>query len=146
MRHARAIGPSKPTKKTCSGHHAVYAGAPATGYNGYMEVVPNLPRATHPERSRSKRDIQRPFLPTYVDREDIAYHFRVSFGTVDNWIKAGLLPEPVVFGGIERRRWSDIEEAVERLNMLAGANDAGAPSEEDDPFLKALDRGAAANE
>ena len=103
-------------------------------------------KAKRPKRSRAKRNIQRPYLPPYVDREDIAYRLRVSIGTVDNWIKAGLLPEPVViFGGLERWRWSDIEDAVEALNLLANDNEAGAPLEQD-AFLEGLKRGSSADE
>ena len=102
-------------------------------------------RAQRPKKSRRKAGIQRPYLPPYVDREDIAYRLRVSIGTVDNWIKAGLLPEPIViFGGIERWRWADIEDALEALNPLANDSSPGAPSE-NDPFLKAFKRGASAD-
>ena len=100
----------------------------------------------HKKRSRAKRAIERPYMPPYVDREEIAYRLRVSINTVDNWLKAHLLPSPVlIFGGMQRWRWSDIEDAIERLNLLAGDNGPSATSESD-RFLEAIRRGAPAHE
>ena len=102
--------------------------------------------SAQPKRSRRKRDILRPYLPPYVDREEIAYRLRVSVGTVENWDRAGLLPEPVtVFGGIKRWRWSDIEAAIEALNLVANDSDTDAPSEPD-PFLEGVKHVASADE
>lgn len=98
-------------------------------------------KATRPKRSRAKRDIQRPYLPPYVDHEEIAYRFRVSIGTVANWS----LPPPVWVFGIKRWRWFDIEQAIEEQNLLAGEDDPGAPSQPA-PFLEGIRRVASADE
>ena len=110
-----------------------------------MRDFTHEPRPQRPKKSRSKAGTQRPYLPPYADREEIAYRLRVSIGTVDNWIKARLLPEPVtIFGGMERWHWPDIEEAIEALNLLANDSSPGATSE-NDPFLKAFKRGPSAD-
>jgi hypothetical protein len=91
-------------------------------------------------RSRRKRDIARTYRPDYVTREEIAYRAQVSVSTVDSWIRQHLLPPQIMVFTVARWRWSDIEDAIEAQNLLAGANDPGAPSQDGDEFLDGVQR------
>jgi predicted DNA-binding transcriptional regulator AlpA len=93
-----------------------------------------------PPTSRRKRDIRRPYAPSYVTREEIAYRVQVSVSTVEAWIRQHLLPPQIMVFTVARWRWSDIEEAIETQNLLAGANDLGAPSQHGDEFLDGVQR------
>ena len=102
-------------------------------------------KATRPKRSRAKRDIQRPYPPDYVDREEVAYRLRVSIGTIENWNARNLLPSEVWVFGIKRWRWTDIQDAIEAQNLLASDRAISAISEPD-PFLEGVKRAASTNE
>jgi hypothetical protein len=91
-------------------------------------------------RSRRKRDIARTYRPDYVTREEIAYRAQVSVSTVESWITRHLLPPQIMVFTVARWRWRDIENAIEAQNLLAGANDPGAPSQDGDEFLDGVQR------
>ena len=47
--------------------------------------------------------------------QEVAEYFGVTRQTVYNWIKSGLLPEPIKLGRLSRWRLVDIEQRLEKL-------------------------------
>ena len=93
-----------------------------------------------PPSSRRKREIRRPYAPSYVTREEIAFRLQVSVSTVDSWIARNLLPAPVMVFTVRRYRWTDIEERIETQNLLATDAAGNSPSPDGDEFLDGVQR------
>lgn len=52
---------------------------------------------------------KRAYPPDYCKRETLAYRLDVAPAVIDQYVKRGLLPEPVQFGEARLWRWSDVE-------------------------------------
>ena len=79
--------------------------------------------------------------PAYVTRETLARLLDINApGYVDQLVKRGLLPEPVMIGEAPRWRWETVDK------LLAGGAAATQPvkDESDDPYLAGVHRGQAA--
>jgi hypothetical protein len=52
---------------------------------------------------------KRTYPPDYCKRETLAYRLDVAPAVIDQYVKRGLLPEPVQFGEAKLWRWADVE-------------------------------------
>ena len=89
-----------------------------------------------------KRDIERPYRPELVSAETLAYLLDCSRSTIDDYVDKGLLPKPVDIGMLKRWWWGDVAAFIRSKNGLANTPDDSPPSEEDDPILRRMRRGA----
>jgi excisionase family DNA binding protein len=74
----------------------------------------------------------RPYPPDYVSAETLAYRLDCSRSTVDQYVKAGLLPQPFVLGNLVRWDFALVKAYIE-----ARGNEAVRGGEQDE-FLKAV--------
>ena len=86
-----------------------------------------------------KRDIQRPFPPEFVSLETLAYLVDFSKSAVDDYVRKGLLPRPIMIGTQPRWSWSDVRAFILSQNGLAN-DDPAAPVSQEDPFLRGAAR------
>lgn len=49
------------------------------------------------------------YPPDFVPRETLAYRLDIAPGAVDQYVKRGLLPAPILIGEALRWRWADVE-------------------------------------
>ena len=73
--------------------------------------------------------------PDYMDRETLAQRLDLKPGAVDQYVKRGLLPQPVSIGEAVRWSWRDVE------NHLRGGTPSAAPSNSDDPYMAGVKNG-----
>jgi predicted DNA-binding transcriptional regulator AlpA len=96
---------------------------------------------------RRKRDVKRPYHPSYLSAESLAYELDVSRSTVDDFVQRGLLPKPLTVGSVPRFRWVDVEAVILAQNdpvAADGDGDQSAPGAED-IFLRGVRRVASQN-
>lgn len=63
-----------------------------------------------------------PHVPAYVSREIGAAEICVSPATWDEWVKAGIIPQPCdlgISGTTPRWRWVDVDDALSRRGRFA---------------------------
>jgi predicted DNA-binding transcriptional regulator AlpA len=77
---------------------------------------------------------ERQFAPDYVSVQTLAYRLDCSRSTIDDYVRRGLLPRPIRVGRMQRWRWRDIE------TWIAQAEGQGRDKEEDDPYMRGVDR------
>jgi len=80
---------------------------------------------------RRKEYVRRPYAPDYVSVNTLAYRLDCSPSTIDAYVKAGLLPRPILIGSMVRWRFDDVAKFLE-----------DGLTEVDDPYVKGLKNGA----
>jgi predicted site-specific integrase-resolvase len=53
-----------------------------------------------------------PYPPPWQDAPTLALHLSISDGTIDNWIRQGILPPPRMIGGKRMWEWSEVERRL----------------------------------
>jgi predicted DNA-binding transcriptional regulator AlpA len=94
---------------------------------------------------RPKREVVRPYPPDFVSAETLAYRLDIGRSTVDDWVKVGLLPQPLTVGTRQRWRWSDVEAAITAANHPLAREGANGSAEENDPFSQGAQNVATAH-
>lgn len=51
-----------------------------------------------------------PYPPPWQDARTLAEHICCSEGTIDNWVREGLLPPPRLIRGKRMWRWSEVDQ------------------------------------
>ena len=72
--------------------------------------------------------------PDYCRRETLAKRLDVAAGAIDQMVRRGLLPPPVMIDGAPRWRWQDVDA------MMAEGKVADAP----DPYIAGIHNAAQA--
>jgi predicted site-specific integrase-resolvase len=68
--------------------------------------------------------------PRFLSRKSVAEFFDTSPQTVDRWVRAGVIPEPIP----EMKRW-DVQDLIASAKKLL--NDAaGVPSDDPDEVMR----------
>jgi hypothetical protein len=88
--------------------------------------------------TRSKSIFRRPYAPDYVSAESLAYRLDCSPSTVQDYVRAGLLPKPEMIGNLPRWDFAQV------VAFIKERNDAGAKQDDadEDEYLKGIRRGA----
>ncbi len=73
--------------------------------------------------------------PDYMDKATLARRLDLKPGAVDQYVKRGLLPDPVCIGEAVRWSWRDVE------SFLRGDAPGAASNQSDDPFLAGVRNG-----
>ena len=81
----------------------------------------------------------RPYPPDFISADTLAYRLDYSRSTVDDYVKRGLLPQPVTIGANPRWHWVQVEEFILARNGQSGS----MHGTEADPFSEGLNRVAA---
>jgi predicted DNA-binding transcriptional regulator AlpA len=63
-----------------------------------------------------------PYPPPFQDLATLAEHICAGESTIENWVKQGLFPKPVLQGGKRLWRWKEVER------HLVAMSEAGASS------------------
>jgi predicted DNA-binding transcriptional regulator AlpA len=87
-----------------------------------------------------KWERQRPYAPDFVSADTLAYRLDCSVRTVEDYVRAKLLPAPVKIGNLVRWCWSDIEQHIARLYDDPLADDAGNGKATADEYSTAIRR------
>ena len=74
-----------------------------------------------------KHDKQRPYRPEFMALATLAYMLDISERTVQDYVEAGLLPEPVIIGNVKRWRWTQVEIWLDQRADQSDCHAAGAP-------------------
>lgn len=85
-----------------------------------------------------KHDVERPYPPDYVSADTLAYRLDCSRATIDNYVKAGLLPKPEIVGNLLRWDFAAV------VSFIKGRNNAAPQTLNEDPYLKGIRRGPSA--
>jgi len=88
-----------------------------------------------------KRDIVRPYRPAYCSAETLAYQLDLSRSAIDDYVRRGLLPPPLLVGATQRWRWEDVDEFILASNgpcVTDNQLSPGFPSNQNDPFLQGV--------
>jgi len=59
------------------------------------------------------------FIPPWQDGATLCAHLCISEGTLDNWVRQGILPEPRKVGGKRMWKWADVETRLSGDATLA---------------------------
>ena len=78
--------------------------------------------------------------PDYLKRETLARRLNLAPGAVDQYVKRGLLPEPIAIGEALLWRWADVDAHLQALR-LAGHT---AGDETHDPYTAGIESAHAA--
>lgn len=78
--------------------------------------------------------------PAYLDRDGLARELSLKPGTVDQLVKRGLLPAPVMIGEALRWRWEDVDGWITRTRAAGSDRYDGAA----DPYMAGVQRAAPA--
>ena len=81
----------------------------------------------------AKSKLIRPYAPDYVDAATLAHRLDCSKSTVHDYVRRGLLPQPMKIGELVRWRWTDVERFIDAL-------EAGPRA--DDPYLAGIENAA----
>jgi excisionase family DNA binding protein len=79
---------------------------------------------------------QRPYPPDYVSAETLAYRLDCSRSTIDQYVKAGLLPKPILLGNLVRWDFAAVKAYIE------ARHNGELRDGEEDEFLRAVRNGA----
>ncbi len=90
-----------------------------------------------------KADRTRPYPPDFVSAETLAYRLDCSERMVQDYVKAGILPEPQKIGNLVRWLWRDVQDRIASLN---GALVQGCGDGEDDAATIAIEAARQARE
>ena len=83
-----------------------------------------------------RQDVSRSFPPDFVSADTLAYRLDYSRSTIDDYVKRGLLPQPIVIGTNPRWHWPQVEEYILVRNGQSGS----MYDTEADPFSEGLSR------
>jgi len=86
--------------------------------------------------SRRVSDPVRNYPPDYVSAETLAYRLDCSRSTIDQYVKAGLLPKPFELGNLVRWDFALVKAYIQARNSVE-LRDA-----EEDDFMKAVENAA----
>jgi predicted site-specific integrase-resolvase len=53
-----------------------------------------------------------PYPPPFQDSATLCAHLCISEGTLDNWVKQGILPPAKMLGGKRMWKWAEIEHLM----------------------------------
>jgi len=53
------------------------------------------------------------FIPPWMDAATLAAHLCICEGTVDAWVRHGILPPPKMKGGKRMWRWADVDRQLD---------------------------------
>jgi predicted DNA-binding transcriptional regulator AlpA len=67
-----------------------------------------------------KSKLSRPYPPDFVSAETLAYRLDCSVRSIQDYVKSGHIPKPVIIGNLVRWHWYDI------VAQICAQNDAGA--------------------
>jgi hypothetical protein len=71
---------------------------------------------------------QLPYPPPWQDASTLCAHICISEGTLDNWVRLGLLPPPKPIGGKRMWKWTEVERYLENEGGLVPSS-PGAEAE-----------------
>ena len=87
-----------------------------------------------------KSERQRPYAPDFVSAETLAYRLDCSVRTIEDYVRAKLLPGPVKIGNLVRWSWSDIEQHIALMRDGPLADDHGDGKATADEYSSAIKR------
>lgn len=64
-----------------------------------------------------------PYPPPWQDAPTLCAHLSISEGTLDNWIRRGILPAARERGGKRMWKWAEVEHCMEGQAATIPAND-----------------------
>jgi hypothetical protein len=56
------------------------------------------------------------FIPPWQDAPTLCAHICISEGTLDNWVRLGVLPPPKPVGGKRMWKWTEVERYLENVD------------------------------
>jgi predicted DNA-binding transcriptional regulator AlpA len=71
------------------------------------------------------------YPPDYCSAQTLAHRLDMSERTVADYVRSGLLPQPIVIGNLKRWSWIEVVAFLNRENALAEAS-ADTTSESDE--------------
>jgi predicted DNA-binding transcriptional regulator AlpA len=87
----------------------------------------------------------RDYAPDYVSAETLAYRLDCSRSTIDNYVRLGLLPRPVMVGNLQRWDFAEVKAFIAAQNREWQSRQSGdGRSDEEDAYMKGLRSGTAA--
>jgi predicted DNA-binding transcriptional regulator AlpA len=87
----------------------------------------------------------RPYAPDYVSAETLAYRLDCSRATIDNYVRLGLLPRPVMVGNLQRWDFAEVKAFIAAQNREWQSRQSGDErSDDEDAYMKGLRSGTAA--
>lgn len=78
-----------------------------------------------------KNEQARPYPPDFVSAETLAYRLDCSPRCVQDYVKAGLLPNPIMVGNLVRWNWTAVQAYIEARNA-AGREDKDDKADRDE--------------
>lgn len=87
-----------------------------------------------------KSERQRPYAPDFVSAETLAYRLDCSVRTIEDYVRAKLLPGPVKIGNLVRWCWSDVERHIGLIYGQPLAEDASNDKDTADEYSAAIRR------
>jgi predicted site-specific integrase-resolvase len=67
-----------------------------------------------------------PYPPPWQDIATLCAHLCISEGTVDNWVKQGILPAGRMVGGKRMWKWSEVEAKLDPATGIVPEADLAA--------------------
>jgi predicted DNA-binding transcriptional regulator AlpA len=86
-----------------------------------------------------RKEPERSYPPDYVSAETLAYRLDCSRSTIENYVRAGLLPKPRLIGNLPR--W-DFAEVVSFIKARNDETAEGRETSDEDEYLRGIRRGA----
>jgi hypothetical protein len=71
-----------------------------------------------------KNEQERPYPPDFVSAETLAYRLDCSLRCVQDYVKVGLLPDPIAVGNLIRWNWTVVQAHIEAHNAVGCEHNA----------------------